>query len=86
MILFNGNPLNNIECGYSQIKGTGTINFYDFDGSVLASSKFDVIIQYSEKETRLTITTENTNNSATYLSNYSTINGAVFSVVERGAV
>ncbi|MBQ8207044.1 MAG: hypothetical protein IJZ77_06235 [Bacilli bacterium] len=82
-ILFNGNPLSNIDISSGKISGDMTFRFYDLDGEVITSAKIHVSIEYYASGTILTITSVNVNDSMAYLTTYSNINGAVIKVVEK---
>jgi hypothetical protein len=56
---------------------------YDLDGKEITTANFNVAIQYYVTQTVITISMTNENDSVSYLSNYTNMNGAVFSVVER---
>lgn len=83
LILFNGKPANNIDSKSGQISGDVSMTFYDLEGKEITTANFNVAIQYYVTQTVITISMTNENDSVSYLSNYTNVNGAVFSVVER---
>ena len=83
LILFNGKPANNVDSKSGQISGDVSMTFYDLDGKEITTANFNVAIQYYVTQTVITISMTNENESVSYLSNYTYMNGAVFSVVER---
>ena len=85
LILFNGKPANNIDSKSGQISGDVSMTFYDLEGKEITTANFNVAIQYYVTQTVITISMTNENDSVSYLSNYTNVNGAVFSVVERSA-
>ena len=83
LILYNGKPANNIDSKAGQISGDVSMTFYDLEGKEITTANFNVVIQYYVTQTVITISMTNENDSVSYLSNYTNVNGAVFSVVER---
>lgn len=84
MILFNGQPLNNIQCSSGKISGDLSIVFYDLDGEQVAVSDVHISIEYYASGTTLKLTSTNNSDSMAYLTAYTNINGAVIKVVDRG--
>jgi len=83
-ILFNGNPTSNVIVNAGKISGDLTMCFYDLNGNVATTSNLHILIEYYASGTKVTLTMTNTNNSVSYFSTYTNINGAVIKVVQRG--
>lgn len=83
LLFFNGRPLNNVVQTAGKISGDLTIKFYDLDGMVIVSAKLNFTVEYLANNTKVTITTQNQDNSISYLNAYMNINGAVLKVVRR---
>ncbi len=84
LILFNGQPANNIVLNSGKISGSVSIAFYDLNGDVVSVADLNVIVEYYASGTKVTLSIENVNNSVSYLTTYTNINGAVLKVVKRG--
>ncbi len=84
MLLFNGQPANNLVLTNGKVSGDITLSFYDLNGEKVSSATLNVVIEYYASQTKVTITTKNENDSMAYLNAYMDINGAVLKVVERG--
>lgn len=84
ILLFNDQPLNNIECTNGRISGELSIVYYNLDGQEIAQSEVFVEIDFFAGETKLKLTSTNCADSIAYLTAYTNINGAVIKVVDRG--
>ena len=84
LILFNGSPLNNLECKSGKISGIMSISFFDLNGEKITTSELNISIEYYASGTTLSITSVNTDDSIAYLTAYTNINGVIIKVVSRG--
>ena len=83
-IIVNGNPANNIVINAGKISGDFTQTFYDLNGDIATVSDLHILIEYYASGTKVTLTIQNNNDSVSYLTTYTNINGAVIKVVQRG--
>ncbi|MBQ8451588.1 MAG: hypothetical protein IJ538_02300 [Clostridia bacterium] len=83
-ILVNGQPTNNIIVNAGKISGDLTLAFYNLNGDVASTAELHILIEYYASGTKVTLTTQNSNDSVSYLTTYTNINGAVIKVVQRG--
>lgn len=83
-ILVNGQPTNNIIVNAGKISGDLTLAFYGLNGDVVSTAELHILIEYYASGTKVTLTTQNSNDSVSYLTTYTNINGAVIKVVQRG--
>lgn len=83
-ILVNGNPTSNVIVNAGKITGDLTLSFYDLEGEVVSNANLHILIEYYASGTKVTLTIQNDNDSVSYLSTYTNINGAVIKVVQRG--
>ena len=83
-ILVNGNPTSNVIVNAGKITGDLTLSFYDLDGEVASIADLHILIEYYASGTKVTLTIQNFNDSVSYLTTYTNINGAVIKVVQRG--
>ena len=83
-ILVNGQPTNNIIVNAGKISGDLTLAFYSLNGDVVSTAELHILIEYYASGTKVTLTTQNSNDSVSYLTTYTNINGAVIKVVQRG--
>lgn len=83
-ILVNGNPTSNVIINAGKITGDLTLSFYDLDGEVASIADLHILIEYYASGTKVTLTIQNFNDSVSYLTTYTNINGAVIKVVQRG--
>lgn len=83
-ILVNGNPTNNLVVNAGKISGDFSMTFYDLNGDVATVSDLHILIEYYASGTKVTLTIQNNNDSVSYFTTYTNINGAVIKVVQRG--
>lgn len=84
ILLFNGQPLNNLVKSNGRISATLNLEFYDLQGEVCSTANVDFCVEFYARETKVTISMINSNNSVSYFNSYLEINGAVLKIVERG--
>lgn len=83
IILFNDMPCNNIVLNPGSISGVFVLNFYDVNGDVETTSELSILIEYLDKETKVSTSIVNTNNSVSYLNTFMELHGSIIEVVER---
>ena len=83
IILFNHMPCNNIVLNPGSISGVFVLNFYDVNGDVETTSELSILIEYLDKETKVSTSIVNTNNSVSYLNTFMELHGSIIEVVER---
>lgn len=83
VLLFDGNLSNNTQVINGSIRGTFDLSFYGVDGEKLSTVKLNVEIIYTATETKVLLSIDNVDDSVSYLTVYTELNGAVFKVVER---
>ena len=84
ILLFNDNLVTNLEVSSGSISGEFTKNYYDTNGELITTSNLKILVEFLETEVRVTMLITNTNDSVSYLSTYTNINGAVLKVVKSG--
>ena len=84
VLFFNGQPLNNVVQTAGRINGDLSLKFYDLNGDEITTADIHFMVEYLASNTKVTITTNNTNNSVSYLTAYMEINGAVLQVFSKG--
>ncbi len=85
-LLFNDNLISDVEFYAGKIVATYSMNIYDLQGDKVCEPVLNILIEYFDSQTVLTITTKNENSSIAYLEQYMNYNGAILKVVERGVV
>ncbi len=85
-LLFNDTLLSNIEFMAGKVIGTMSMNFYATSGDYVCTVNLDINIEFFDGQTVVSLTLQNEDDSVAYFMQYMTINGAVFKIVERGAV
>ena len=83
-ILVNGNPTSNVVVNAGKISGDLTLTFYGLNGDAVSTADLHILIEYYASGTKVTLTIQNINDSVSYLTTYTNINGAVIKVVQRG--
>lgn len=81
ILTFNGQPLNNIEVSAGKISGDFNLTFYNLDGNAITTVNVNFLVEYLASTTKVTIVTNNINNSISYFNAYMEINGAVLKVL-----
>lgn len=84
-LLFNDQMAINTIVSSGKIAGDINLLFYSVEGENVSKAEMHFIIEYYAGQTKVTVTTKNTNDSIAYLETYMSINGAVLKVVERSA-
>lgn len=82
-ILFNDQPLSNVVFSAGKISGDLVKCFYNTDGDIVSTADLHVLIEYYASGTKVTASLLNENDSMSYMTTYSNINGAVLKVVQR---
>ncbi len=82
-LLYNGQPLSNIVSSAGKISGDLIKNFYNVDGEVASTVNLHVLIEYYASGTKVSLSLTNENDSMSYMTTYSNINGAILKVVQR---
>ena len=85
-ILVNGNPTSNVVVNAGKITGSLVLTFYDLNGNVISIAELHILIEYYASGTKVTLTIQNNNDSVSYFTTYTNINGAVIKVVQRRPV
>lgn len=81
-LLVNEKPVVVTSRSAGRITGYYELNFKDANADVIVTVRLDITVDYLSDQTRVTITTQNYNNSISYLNNYMNTNGLVLRVVE----
>ena len=82
-MLFNDNLASNVQFHAGKITAIVSLKFYSTDGTEASTATINILIEFFDSNTVVTMTTPNTNNSIGYLSQYMNYNGAILKVVER---
>jgi len=83
-LLFNDNLASDVEVYAGKIVGTIEIKFYDKENVNVSTAKLNVVIEFLDSDTVISISMKNSNNSIAYLTRYTGVHGSVLKIVEKG--
>lgn len=84
VLFFNDNLVSDVEIFSGKVVAHLTLKFYGTDGSVSSISNLNILIEFFDGNTVVTIKTKNENNSMAYLTQYVNVNGATLKVLLGG--
>lgn len=84
VLFFNDNLVSDVELFSGKIVASLNLKFYGTDGSIVSIVKLNILIEFFDGNTEVTIKTKNDNNSMAYLTQYVNVNGATIKVLEGG--
>ena len=82
LLLVNDMPCDSVVTKAGSVEGVFNLNFYDTEGKVITTAKLKILIEYFDKETKVTTSIINTNYSVSYLNAYMEYHGVLIEVVE----
>ena len=85
VLLFNDQIAVNTVVSSGKVIGDINLLFYGLEGENVSKAELHFVVEYYAGQTKVTVTTKNSNDSMAYLETYMSINGAVLKVVERSA-
>lgn len=82
-LMFNSQPLQEIEVKSGAISGSLTLIYYDTEGEEITSSKLYVSILFYANNTQISFEIQNNNESVSYFTTYMNYNGANLKLVKE---
>lgn len=83
VVEINGEPITNLKVNAGSLEFDYILKFKGLHDEELTTSTLHMRIEYLTSGTRINLSMRNTNNSVSYLSSYSTLNGFVVEVFKR---
>lgn len=83
VVEINSDPTTNLVVKAGGLEFDYILNFKGLEGEELATSTLHIRIEYLTSGTRIVLSTSNSNNSVSFLSTYSELNGFVMKIYER---